>query len=221
MTARLIAIEGIDGSGKGTQSRLLVESLQTAGHRVALFSFPRYRETLFGGCIGEYLNGRFGSLAEVDPFLAALLFAGDRLESRPLLLEALATHDYVICDRYVASNVAHQGAKRDGAARAELIGRIEAVEYGIHALPRPDLTLLLDLSVPHAVRQIAAKAQRSYTAAAADLHEADTAYLAAVRTVYQQLASGPGWQRIDCERAGRVRPIAELAAATLEAISAV
>lgn len=209
---RLIAVEGIDGSGKGTQSRLLADRLQASGGRVALLSFPRYAETTFGGFVGEYLNGRFGSLDAVHPLLAALLFAGDRLESRGLILDALAAHDVVICDRYVASNVAHQSAKREGAERAELARRIEAVEYGVHALPRPDRTLLLDLSAAHAARHIAAKAKRDYTDAAADLHEADTGYLDRVRTTYRELAAGDAtWRLIETERDGRVRAIDAIA----------
>ena len=152
MTAKLIAIEGVDGSGKGTQSRLLADTLRSEGRRVALLSFPRYSETFFGARIGDFLNGRFGSLEAVDPFLAALLFAGDRLESKPVLAAALAENDIVVLDRYVASNVAHQGAKREGAERAELVRRIEHVEFALNALPRPDVTVWLDLPVPLATR---------------------------------------------------------------------
>ena len=211
MTARLIAIEGVDGSGKGTQSRLLTDRLRDEGRRVALLSFPRYSETFFGARIGDFLNGRFGSLGDVDPFLAALLFAGDRLESKPVLTAALAENDVVVLDRYVASNVAHQGAKRDGADRAELVRRIEHVEFALNALPRPDVTVWLDLPVPLAVTLIAAKAARDYTDRAADLQEADTAYLERVAAVYGELASGPGWVRVPCSAEGAVRDVGAIA----------
>jgi dTMP kinase len=110
--APLIVIEGIDGSGKGTQAQQLTERLAAAGHRVRLLSFPRYRDTLFGQAIGEFLNGRFGQLDEVHPFLASVLYAADRYESKQVLLEALQQSDFVVCDRYVPSNLAHQGASR-------------------------------------------------------------------------------------------------------------
>src|SRR5262245_14747793 len=96
---KLIAIEGIDGSGKGTQAARLVAGLQEKGLRVELISFPRYRDTFFGARIGDFLNGRFGGLAEVHPFLAATLFAGDRLESRQLLEDALGRNNVVVLDR--------------------------------------------------------------------------------------------------------------------------
>ena len=211
MTARLIAIEGIDGSGKGTQSRRLAEALRAQGHAVALLSFPRYAETFFGARIGDFLNGRFGDLGDVDPFLAALLFAGDRLESKPVLEAALRENDVVVLDRYVASNVAHQGAKRDGADRAELVRRILHVEFALNALPRPDVTVWLDLPVPLATDLIAAKAARDYTDRAADIQEADAGYLERVAAVYADLAAGDGWRRVACADGGAVRSVEEIA----------
>src|SRR5947209_2867214 len=89
-------------------------------HSAGLLSFPRYQATLFGRAVGDFLNGRFGSLEEVHPFLVSLLFAGDRFESKSVLLDAIETHDVVVLDRYVYSNVAHQASKCEGAERAEL-----------------------------------------------------------------------------------------------------
>ncbi|NNJ27541.1 thymidylate kinase [Alienimonas chondri] len=215
MSAQLIAVEGIDGSGKGTQSRLLVDGLNAAGRRATLLSFPRYSDTFFGARIGDFLNGRFGSLEAVDPFLASLLFAGDRLESKPVLETALAEHDVVVLDRYVASNVAHQGAKREGAERTELKRRIEHVEFTLNALPRPDVTVWLDLPVPLATQLIAAKAKRDYTDKAADLQEADAEYLSRVAAVYEELANGDGWARVPCSADGEVRGVDAIATEVL------
>lgn len=211
MPGRLIAIEGIDGSGKGTQAKLLLDRFTAQGVSATLLSFPRYSETRFGGFVGEYLNGRYGSLDEVHPFLAALLFAGDRFESRQTLLDAIERHAVVICDRYVASNVAHQAAKRGGADRDVLIRRIESVEFEVFGLPRPDRTILLDLSVENARRLIAKKAKRSYTDQTEDLHESDGLYLGSVGDVYRaRRAADPSWTLVECERAGAVRPIEEI-----------
>lgn len=211
--APLIVIEGIDGSGKGTQAQQLTNRLIAAGHRTQLLSFPRYRETLFGHAIGDFLNGRFGQLHEVHPFLASVLYAADRFESKSVLTDALQQSDFVICDRYVPSNLAHQGAKLDGAARDELLRTIERIEFDVFSLPRPTQVVLLDVPVEIAQRNIAAKQARSYTDKAADLQEADATYLQKVRNVYLQLAaSQPNWVRIESVRAGKQRSVTDIAA---------
>ena len=215
----LVAIEGIDGSGKGTQAARLCEALQAAGTRCQLFSFPRYRDTQFGAKIGDFLNGRFGKLDEVSPFLVSLLFAGDRFESRRLLQQAIAENDVVLCDRYVASNIAHQAAKVEGAERQELIQWVRYVEHQLYELPQPDRTLFLDLPVGQATQLIALKARRSYTDRAADLQESDVGYLQKVHDVYAQLAvDGAGWIRIDCLEDGQIKPVDLIATEVWQAL---
>jgi len=210
---QLIAIEGIDGSGKGTQAARLQATLTAAGLQVALISFPRYSDTLFGEAIGRFLNGEFGALDVVDPFLAALLYAGDRLESRPFLLDALQSNDVVVLDRYVASNIAHQGSKQTGAAQKKLITQIQEIEFGINALPQPDLNILLDIPALQARQLISKKNKRDYTDKEADLQEEDTDYLADVRAVYLQLAqSASDWQIIDVMQADQLRTVDAIAA---------
>ncbi|VAX42725.1 Thymidylate kinase [hydrothermal vent metagenome] len=193
--ATLIAIEGIDGSGKGTQAKRLQERLVAEGKRAALLSFPRYRDTLFGEAIGQFLNGEFGTLNEVNPFLAALLYAGDRSESKQFLLSLLAENDVVVLDRYVASNIAHQGAKATGDAQQKLIKRIQTIEFEINHLPQANMNILLDLPALEARKLIAKKNKRDYTDKEADLQEEDTDYLESVRNVYLQLATDTSnWQ---------------------------
>lgn len=212
--AQLIAIEGIDGSGKGTQAARLAAALKARGFSTALWGFPRYGETFFGARVGEFLNGRFGALEAVHPFLAALLFAGDRLECRGRLQELLANHQFVVLDRYVASNVAHQAAKREGGERRALREWIEHVEFDIHQLPRPDLTVLLDLPADVARKLVARKQPRDYTAAAADLQEADLDYQRRVRELYLELCG----ERADWRKVGVVDPHGHLRG--IEAIGA-
>ena len=207
----LIDLEGIDGSGKGTQARRLCDRFEQAGISATLISFPRYEATLFGRAVGEFLNGRFGSLHDVHPFLVSLLFAGDRFESKGLLLQAIQRHSVVVLDRYVPSNVAHQASKVDGPERADLQRQILEIEFGIFGLPRPDLVLLLDLPVPVARQLIAQKTARNYTTAKADIQEADAHYLERVREVYHELARGqPAWQTIACCERDRLRSVAEI-----------
>lgn len=218
----LIVIEGIDGSGKGTQAQQLTERLTATGRRVRLLSFPRYRETLFGHAIGDFLNGRFGQLDEVHPFLASVLYAADRFESKQVLADALQQSDVVVCDRYVPSNLAHQGAKLDGAERDELLRTIERIEFEVFALPRPSLVVLLDMPVEIAQRNIAAKKPRNYTDKAADLQEADAVYLQRVRDVYLQLAAiAPHWQRVESVRSGEQRSITEIGDDVLSRVLAI
>src|SRR3954454_11151225 len=121
MPGAFVAIEGIDGSGKGTQAALLAETARTAGRRVASFSFPLYDENPFSVAVSDYLNGVFGTVDEVHPELAGLLYACDRFHARPSLEVALAGNDLLVCDRYVASNAAHQGAKLQGNERLRLL----------------------------------------------------------------------------------------------------
>lgn len=208
----LIDIEGIDGSGKGTQARGLCDRLNSSGVSAALISFPRYGETLFGRAVGEFLNGDFGSLDQVHPFLVSLLFAGDRFESKAVLLEAMRQNAVVVLDRYVPSNVAHQASKLDGVERAGLERRILELEFEVFGLPRPDLVLLLDLPVARAQELVARKAPRQYTHRTADIQEADRSYLERVRDVYLELAAGSReWRTVACCEGERLRSIDEVA----------
>jgi len=186
--AFLIAIEGIDGSGKGTQAQILTDRLKENGFSSELVSFPQYDQTLFGSAIGDFLNGKFGSLNEVNPFLASLLYAGDRFESKPMLMNLLEKNDVVVLDRYVSSNIAHQGSKLSGDQQADLIEKIRKIEFEINGLPQTDLTILLDITSSLSQNLIARKQKRTYTDSKADLQEADSEYLASVRDVYITLA---------------------------------
>src|SRR4051794_14665998 len=191
---RLLALEGIDGSGKGTQAALLAERARAEGRTVATLSFPTYDGNPFADAIADYLNGAFGTADEVHPELAALLYAADRFHARPRLVDALAAHDLVVCDRYVASNAAHQGAKLQGEDRTRLLDWLDAVEYGEFALPRPDVVVLLDTPVAVARTLVSRKGSREYTTLEADIHEGDAEHTRATREVYLELAERGSWR---------------------------
>lgn len=196
----LVAIEGIDGSGKNTLATRLARRAAERQWSVKFFSFPQYDKPPFGPAIADYLNGRYGSLDQVAPELAALLYAGDRSTALADLRGALASGDLVLCDRYVSSNFAHQAAKA-GPRRDELIKWIADVEYGAFGLPKADLTIYLDLPVERAMQLVLAKRPRDYTADSADLHERDQDYLRRCRDLYQHLAKnkiGGVWKIIEC-----------------------
>lgn len=189
MSALLVDIEGIDGSGKGTQASMLRDALTAEGYSCGLIRFPRYEDTTFGRTIARYLNGEFGDLQAVGPHFAALLYAGDRFESLPLIRAEQASRDVLIFDRYVPSNLAHQAAKLPPLERGPFIEWVEAIEYRVYGLPRPDVVIWLDMPVVTAQELVSRKATRRYTSKAADLHEADAGYLAQTADVYRQLAS--------------------------------
>lgn len=209
--APILVIEGIDGSGKGTQAQRLKRCLTDLGHRACLLSFPQYDDTFFGQRIADFLNGRFGSLDQLDPFLVSLLYAGDRFESRTKIVTAQDTVDLVILDRYVASNIAHQTAKYDTPQREQLRDWIEQIEYEIYRIPRETQVVLLDTPVDVSQALIAQKSPRSYTDQAADLQEADQPYLKRVREVYLELAQlNNHWTTVPVTCNGELRTIDEI-----------
>jgi dTMP kinase len=219
--ARLIAIEGIDGSGKGTQTSLLVNALNAQEIRTGTMQFPRYSATHFGAAIGSFLNGKFGSLQQVHPQLASVLYAGDRFESKPVLQQLMADHDVVVLDRFVGSNLAHQGAKLAGNERRELVKWIETIEFEVFRLPQPDYTILIDMSSSWSHELVRRKATRDYTDKTADLQEADSPYLERVRQCYLEIAADrDSWKIIrGLTDDGQLRSVDHIAADILKFVS--
>jgi dTMP kinase len=208
-----IVLEGIDGSGKGTQAARLAETAAAAGRSVASFSFPLYDDNPFSRAIGRYLNGELGGLEEVHPALSALLYACDRFHARPELERAIDERDLVVCDRYVASNLAHQGSQLEGEEREELLEWLDEVEYGEFGLPKPDLVVLLDAHPKLARELVAKKGARSYTSLEADILASDEAHGDASREIYLELARRDDWHVVGAAREdGSVRDIDEIAA---------
>jgi len=208
----LLVFEGIDGSGKGTQAARLAETAAGRGYSVASFSFPLYDDNPFSRAIGAYLNGEYGGLDEVHPALSALLYACDRQHARPQLVAALEECDLVVCDRYVASNLAHQGSQVEGAERERLLEWLAEVEYGEFALPRPGLVVLLDAPPTLARELVARKGARSYTSLDHDILESDTAHGDASREIYLDLARREGWHVVGTAgEDGSVRSVDEVA----------
>ena len=131
---KLIAFEGIDGSGKRTQLDLLTSALDARGLATFCIGFPQY-ESFYGKLVARYLNGEFGPLGAVDPHLSAVLYAGDRLEAKPEIDAALTTGKIVLADRYIGSNMAHQSARVPSQEREEFYAWLKRLEYGLYALP--------------------------------------------------------------------------------------
>jgi len=199
---KLIAIEGIDGSGKNTQVRLLQHELSTRGYSVYSTGFPQY-ESWFGKMVGQFLNGEFGPLERVDPHFSALLYAGDRFEAKSRIMEALSRGSIVLADRYVASNLAHQTARLPAGKRAEFLTWIEQLEYGIYDLPREDLVLYLRLPPQEAQSLVKKKPARSYTDSTHDILEASIRHLQDAADMYDLLSRQTPWATIQCFDAER------------------
>jgi dTMP kinase len=194
---KLIALEGIDGSGKRTQLDLLAHALEARGLSSVRIAFPRYGSS-FGKLAGRYLNGDFGPLKAVDPHFSALLYAGDRFEAKGEIESALAEGKFVLADRYIGSNLAHQSARVSPEQRDEFLAWLKHVEYGIYGLPVEKLVLYLRIPAPEAYRLIGLKAPRSYTSLRHDILEADVTHLEQAAGIYDRLATEPNWVRIDC-----------------------
>ena len=205
---KLIVFEGIDGAGKATQAKLLAKRLRTRGKHVAVFDFPNYK-TRIGQLIRDHLRGKWGDFLNVSPYLASLLFALDRAQAVPKLSSALE-RGIVICDRYTQS-AAFQAAKLPRAKRAAFVKEIENLEYRTLHIPKPDIIILLDISVPNAQELIATKSK--------DQHERDKAFQSRVASVYQMLAKQKNWITIPCVKNGAIFSRAEIHARILSALN--
>jgi dTMP kinase len=199
MTARtkLLAIEGIDGSGKRTQLDLLSRALRRRGIEHVRVSFPRY-SSFFGRMVGQFLDGDFGPLEKVDAHFSALLYAADRLEARPELERALAAGKLILADRYIGSNLAHQTARVSPARRGEFLRWLRQLEYGVFGLPRESLVIYLRVPARTAQRLVGRKAARAYTRRERDILEASLAHLRQAARVYENLAKARNWAVVQC-----------------------
>jgi len=201
---KFIVLEGIDGSGKRTQLEMLARAFASRGIAFTQISFPQY-DGFFGKIVARFLNGEFGSLGAVDAHFSALLYAGDRLEAKPQIEAALTEGQVVLADRYIGSNLAHQGARVSCRKRDDFLRWVKQLEYGVYGMPREDLVIYLHMppSVAHGL--VGQKSARGYTRLQRDLQEANIAHLETAAEVYDELARQQNWVRIECAGAARER----------------
>lgn len=202
-----IVLEGLDGAGKSTQLRMLRQLLADRGRESAHIHFPRFDAPVYGELIARFLRGEFGRADQVDPYLVALLFAGDRADAAPQIRQWLAEGRAVVLDRYVYSNIGYQCAKLpDEASRRRLARWILDLEFGRNALPRPDLSIFLDVPFSFTERKLAearAGDDRAYLAGGEDIHEQSLDLQRRVREVFLDAAAGdPALRVVDCATAG-------------------
>ena len=213
MRGKMIVVEGTDCSGKETQTSLLVQRLKKAGRKIERLSFPAY-DTPTGRIVGgPYLGKQYicdgyfpEGAANVDPKVAALYYAADRKYNIPKIMELLDNGYDVILDRYVESNMGHQGGKIfDKEERLKLYKDLEYLEYEFLELPRPDLIIFLYVPYKKVAELRAGRDEP------ADQHEASPLHIRNAEHAYLELAEIHDYKKIDCvDKKGKMRNIEDI-----------
>lgn len=201
-----IVLEGLDGAGKSTQIKLLREMIEASGRECEYLHFPRFDAPVYGDMIARFLRGEFGSVEQVNPYLVALLYAGDRADAAATIRRWMEEGKCVIVDRYVYSNVGYQCAKvEDAAERERLKEWILGTEYEEFGIPRPTLSLFLDVPFGFTEAKLTSQREgedREYLGGAQDIHEKSLELQRRVREVYLEAARREeDFEVVDCSTA--------------------
>jgi dTMP kinase len=190
---KFVVLEGLDGSGKSTQIKLLREYLEKESIRYEYLHFPRLDAPVYGELIARFLRGEMGANNSVDPYLVALIYAGDRNDAGSMIRSWLEKDYFVLVDRYVISNIAFQCAKlKSPEEKLKLNDWIIQLEYEYFRIPVPDLNIFLDVPFEFTRAQLSAEregADRSYLQGTRDIHEDDLDFQKRVREVYLSLGT--------------------------------
>lgn len=202
---KLIVIDGTDGSGKATQTKLLAERLKREGFSVCTLDFPRYEENFFGRLLYDCLHGKRGNFPVLDPHITSVLYAADRFESKRKIEEWLSGGSIVILDRYVSANQIHQGGKiADPKKRSEFLVWLDTMEYELFGIPRPDAVVYLSVPVEYSIRLLGAEKKKS------DTVETNRNYLERSAKTAEWLCRKNKWIKISCVRKNMLRCIEEI-----------
>jgi len=206
---KLIVITGPDGCGKKTQTSLLVDKFKKCGYDTESIDFPRYEKNFFGKMVGRYLKGEFGKATEVSPYLASILYAGDRFESMRQINQWLTKGKLVVCDRYVGDNFLHQGSKiADSSEREKFFDWLEDLEFNVFGAKCADITIYLDVSLEISLALLKnkdAQEKKSYTDGKSDGHE-NREHLREVRKISDELIERYSWLKINCMKGEKPMP---------------
>ena len=187
-----IVLEGLDGAGKSTQIKKLRDMFANEGIPSEYIHFPRFDAPYFGDMIARFLRGEFGSVEQVDPYIVAMLYAEDRRDAATLINGWMDEGKVVIADRYVYSNIGYQCAKVESEAEREKLKEwIFSLEYDYFKIPRPDVSLFLDVPFAFTERKLTEVREgedRSYLNGAKDIHEQSMDLQRKVRQVYVDAA---------------------------------
>lgn len=206
-----IVIEGTDGSGKSTQYDALKNHLERDGHTVVSIHFPRY-ENESSYFVREYLSGNYGSADEVGPYTGSLFYALDRYHAATEIRTALDEGKIVLCDRYVGSNMAHQGTKFTSAEeRRGYFIWLDNLEFETLGIPRPDLSFVLNTPL-EVIKQRLADKEESSTHIKKDIHEVDDNHIEKSLEVYNDLCNlfPKDFQRIDSQRGDTILSVDDI-----------
>ncbi len=206
---KLIVIEGTDGSGKSTQFCQLTERLKNEGQVFQTLVFPQYSEPS-SALIRMYLGGEFGSKpTDVNAYAASAFYAVDRYASyKKGWGQWYESGGLIVSDRYTTSNAVHQTSKETPEKQGDFLKWLYEFEYDKLGLPRPDLTLYLDVPTDFTEKLLRSREQATNTHA--DIHEQDMRYLATCRETGRTAASFYGWTVIECVKDGKMRGIADI-----------
>ena len=208
---KFIVIEGTDCSGKETQSKLLVEKLTSMGKKAIRITFPNYDSPTGKIIGGPYLGKEEISecwfpegAVHVDPKVACLYYAADRKYNEKEITNYLQDDYFVICDRYISSNMAHQGSKiHDDTERFNMYQWIDKLEYWLLKLPKPDITIFLHVPYENTIEL---RKNRKYI----DEHEKSEEHLKNAEKAYVELSELYNWEKIECISNGKMRSIEDI-----------
>ena len=208
---KFIVIEGTDCSGKETQSKLLVEKLNKMGYKAIRLTFPKY-DSPTGKIVGGPYLGKpeIGECwfpegaVNLDPKVACLYYAADRKYNEKEIIDYLKDDYFVICDRYVSSNMAHQGSKiKNDEDRFHIYEWIDKLEFWLLNLPKPDKTIFLHVPYTYAVEL---KKNRE----SLDQHETNEEHLKNSEVAYIELSEMYNWKHINCIKDDKIRTIEDI-----------
>lgn len=208
---KLIVIDGTDGSGKSTQTKLLVERLKSQGYQVEMADFPQYGNKS-ASLVEEYLNGNFGTAEDVGAYRASIFYACDRYAAAPQIRKWLKKGKIVIANRYVSSSMGHQTGKiQDPQERERFLNWLENLEYEIFGIPKPDLNILLYVPPEIGQQLVDKKEEREYTEGKKrDIHEADLNHLNNAAQAFKEVAEKYNWLTINCAPENQLKSIEEI-----------
>lgn len=201
MNGKIIVIEGLDGSGKATQSAMLLREFEDMGYKVRKLSFPDY-DSDSSGPVRMYLSGRFGDKPEdVDCYAASVLYAVDRFSSyRSDWKKDYEAGMLFVLDRYTTSNAVFQTSKLPRDQWDRYLEWLEEFEYGLMSIPAPDLVIFLNMSEETSASLMSKRYAGDESRK--DIHERDIDFQRKSREAALYCAEKLGWKKVDCDKDG-------------------